>query len=59
MDHKVAVVGMLSRHTREVRAKVVPNVRRETLQAETLKNVGRSDSRRIRDTAFVLEDSTI
>jgi transposase-like protein len=39
-DHKIAVMGMLNRETREVRAKVVPNVKRETLQAEILKNVG-------------------
>jgi len=38
-DHKTAVMGMLARDTREVRAKVIPNVRRDTLQAEILKNV--------------------
>ena len=37
--HKVAVMGMFDRESREVRAKVVPNVRRETLQAEILKNI--------------------
>jgi len=37
--HKTAVVGMFDRETREVRAKVVPNVKRETLQKEILKNV--------------------
>jgi len=36
---KTIVQGMLDRSTREVRAKVVPNVKRETLQAEILKNV--------------------
>jgi hypothetical protein len=41
-DHKAIVMGMLSRDSREVRAKVIPNVKRETLQAEILKNVGRS-----------------
>jgi transposase-like protein len=41
-DHKAIVMGMLSRETREVRAKVIPNVKRETLQNEILKNVGRS-----------------
>jgi transposase-like protein len=41
-DHKVIVMGMLDRGTRQVRAKVIPNVKRETLQAEILKNVGRS-----------------
>jgi transposase-like protein len=39
-DNKTAVMGMLNRETREVRAKVVPNVKRETLQAEILANVG-------------------
>jgi transposase-like protein len=42
VDHKVVVMGMLERSSRQVRAKVVPNVKRETLQAEILKNVGRS-----------------
>jgi transposase-like protein len=32
-------MGMLTRDTREVRAKVIPNVRRDTLQAEILKNI--------------------
>jgi transposase-like protein len=40
-DHKTAVFGMLDRETRQVRAKVVPNVKRETLQAEILANVQR------------------
>lgn len=39
-DHKAVVMGMLDRRLREVRAKVIPNVKRETLQAEILKNVG-------------------
>jgi transposase-like protein len=34
----VAVMGMLDRESRQVRAKVVPNVNRETLQNEILKN---------------------
>jgi transposase-like protein len=38
-DHKTPVIGMFDRETRQVRAKVVKNVRRETLQAEILKNV--------------------
>jgi transposase-like protein len=38
-DHKVAVMGMLDRDTREVRTKVIPNVKRETLQAEILRQV--------------------
>jgi hypothetical protein len=37
--HKTAVMGMFDRESRQVRAKVVPNVRRETLQAEILKNI--------------------
>ena len=40
LKNKTAVMGMLNRQTREVRAKVVPNVKRETLQNEILKNVG-------------------
>jgi hypothetical protein len=41
-DHKVIVMGMLERNSRQVRAKVIPNVKRETLQGEILKNVGHS-----------------
>jgi transposase-like protein len=37
---KAIVMGMLDRKTRQVRAKVIPNVKRETLQKEILKNVG-------------------
>ena len=36
-----AVMGMLDRELRQVRAKVIPNVKRETLQAEILANVDR------------------
>jgi transposase-like protein len=36
---KTVVLGMLDRNAREVRAKVVPDVKRETLQGEILKNV--------------------
>ncbi|HXS12011.1 MAG TPA: IS1595 family transposase [Acidobacteriaceae bacterium] len=36
---KAAVLGMYDRESRTVRAKVVPNVKRETLQKEILKNV--------------------
>ena len=36
---KTIVVGMLDRDAREVRAKVVPYTKRETLQAEIFKNV--------------------
>jgi transposase-like protein len=37
---KATVFGMLARGTREVRAKVVPNAKRETLQKEILAQVG-------------------
>jgi transposase-like protein len=37
---KTAIFGMLERGTREVRATVIPNVKRQTLQDEILKNVG-------------------
>jgi hypothetical protein len=37
---KAIVVGMLDRDTRQVRAKLVPNVKRETLQKEVLDRVG-------------------
>lgn len=36
---KVAVMGMLDRDLRQVRAKVIPNVKREVLQAEILRQV--------------------
>jgi transposase-like protein len=37
---KTAVMGMIDRGTREVRAMVIPNVKRATLQAKILDNVG-------------------
>jgi len=37
--HKVPVMGMLDRNTRQVRAQVVPNVKRETLQNAILENL--------------------
>jgi ISXO2-like transposase domain len=37
--NKTAMLGMLDRESRQVRAKVVPNVKRETLQNEILKNI--------------------
>jgi transposase-like protein len=40
-DKKVPVVGILDRKTREVRAKVVPNVRTEALCGHILANVGK------------------
>jgi len=38
---KVAVMGMLDRESRQIRAKVVPNVKRETLQNEILNEIER------------------
>jgi len=38
-ENKTAVVGLLNRDAREVRAKVVPNVSRETLQEAILSNI--------------------
>jgi transposase-like protein len=38
-DHKVAVVGLLDRESRQVRANVIPNVNRETLQDAILNNI--------------------
>lgn len=40
----VPVMGMLDRELRRVRANVVPNVKRETLQAEILKNIERKSN---------------
>jgi hypothetical protein len=37
--HKTAVIGMIDRESRQIRAKVVPNVRRDTLQKEILSTV--------------------
>jgi len=37
--NKTIVMGMLDRDLRQVRAKVIPNVKRETLQAEVLAGV--------------------
>lgn len=39
--HKTAVMGMLDRETRKVRTTVIPDVKRETLQNEILRNVDR------------------
>jgi len=38
-ERKAIVMGLLDRDLRQVRAKVIPNVTRETLQGEVLKNV--------------------
>jgi transposase-like protein len=37
--NKAVVMGMFDRESRQVRAKVIPNVKRETLQNEIMKNV--------------------
>jgi hypothetical protein len=41
---KVPVMGMLDRELRRVRAKVIPNVKRETLQAEILDQVSKGST---------------
>lgn len=38
-DPKTPVMGMLNRDTRQVRAKVIPNVKREALQTEILRQI--------------------
>ena len=38
-DNKTAVMGILDRNSRQVRAKVVPNVKRETLQNEIVSQI--------------------
>lgn len=40
-DHKIAVMGMLDRETRQVRTKMIPDVTRETLQGEILRQIDR------------------
>lgn len=40
MVTKTTVMGMIDRSTREVRAMVIPNVKRETLQAQILQHCG-------------------
>src|SRR6185437_13816710 len=37
--HQIAVMGMFDKESRQVRAKVVPTVRREVLQKEILENI--------------------
>ena len=39
-EEKAIVVGMLDRETRQVRAQMIPNVKRETLQREVLNCAG-------------------
>ena len=41
-DNKTIVMGMLDRETREVRAKVIPDVSRITLQGEIIKQVSKA-----------------
>jgi transposase-like protein len=41
---KTAVMGILDRESRQVRAKVVPNIKRATLQGEIMKNVHRGSA---------------
>jgi transposase-like protein len=41
---KAIVMGMRDRETRQVRAKVIPNVKRVTLQAEILQNIKRKST---------------
>ena len=43
-DKKVAVMGMKDRNTREIRAKVIPNVKRETLHAQIMQNIGKGST---------------
>ncbi len=52
---KVAVQGFLDRELRQVRAKIVPNVKRETLQAEILREV-KHGSKVYTDQASVYDD---
>lgn len=40
-DNKTVVMGMLDRETRQVRAKLIPDVTRETLQNEILREIDR------------------
>jgi transposase-like protein len=54
-ETKTAVIGILDRDARQVRAKVVPNVKRETLQAEILDNV-KFGSRLYTDNAVVYDN---
>jgi transposase-like protein len=39
VDNKVAVMGFLDRELRQVRTKIIPNIRRENLQTEILNHV--------------------
>ena len=43
-DKKVPVVGVLDRETRQIRAKVVPNVKMENVARMVLENVGRKSA---------------
>lgn len=43
-NYKSIVMGMLDRESRQVRAKVVPDVRRETLQGEILRQISKGST---------------
>jgi transposase-like protein len=43
-DSKTAVMGLLDREARQVRAKVIPNVKRETLQNEILRQIDKGST---------------
>jgi transposase-like protein len=43
-SNKVPVMGMLDRDSRQVRAKVIPNVKRDVLQAEILRQVDKGST---------------
>jgi transposase-like protein len=43
-SQKAIVMGMLDRESRQIRAKVIPNVKRETLQAEILNEIERGST---------------
>lgn len=43
-QNKTVVMGMRDRETRQIRAKVIPNVKRETLQNEILENIEKNST---------------
>jgi len=43
-ERTAVVMGLLDRESRQVRAKVIPNVKRETLQSEILNQVGKGST---------------
>jgi transposase-like protein len=54
--HKTSVIGMLDRESRQIRAKVVPNVKRETLQKEILSTI-KPGSKVYTDQAVAYDDA--